>query len=382
MSQLQFESMGFFRSFHSFAFPRLLLALSVFGSVTASGAVAAESVATGTSTVLSVPADRLSAIQLTAILKENEQKSGAKASRVVGSGPRVTVMAQESSDTASDRQMKIDAVFFAKTLIESAPQQIEKVDVIFSGARSEDSKVIVIDKKSIKAYGEGNISPEEFLKTLHLTPVNTDELPALEPGPLLERRLLINERIEKLRKTGTGVKPFLSIFQSIESAIKGGDTARLSADLQDLEDKLTEQEEQVAIAKRTARGQGLTPVPGKSTPGTSSGTTPRDEKVAFDKLKEMYVGKSGFIVQRAQSTPGGQKLADLKRRIDERLAKGQNGDARPLIEEFIKTEGEMYRSQNLNRRQNDFSGNKAADFKGRNNGNNLNVNNKNRSAQW
>lgn len=371
MSQLLFKLLTFSkRDLKSIT--RFLLACCVFAAGLNSSVLAAEPATEARATIES--SEKLTAIQLTAILKENEQKSGSKASRVLGSGPRVTIMAQPSSSSESDREMKIDAVFFAKTLIESAPRQIEKVDVIFSGARPDDSKVISIDKKAIQTYGEGNITPEDFLRTLHLLPVNAEETPSLEPGPLLERRLLVNERIEKLRKTGTGVKPFQTIFQSIESAIKGGDTTNLSSKIEDLEEKLSEQEEQVAIAKRTARGHGLTPVPGKSTAGTSpapSQSPVLDDK-AFERKREMFIEKAATIIQHNQGTTGGQKLADLKRRIDERLAKGQNGEARPLIDEFIKVEGEV-RAQNLNRRQ-DFSGNKF---------DNLNrFNSKNRGGQW
>lgn len=383
MSQLLFKIQGCSnRNRYHFVFPRLLLACCLFASVAGSSAIAAESPPSNSPVAgSSESSDKLSAIQLTAILKENEQKSGSKASRVIGSGPRVTVMAQPSAQGTTDREMKIDAVFFAKTLIENAPHQIEKIDVIFSGAHPDDSKVIAIDKKAIQTYGEGNMSPEDFLKTLHLMPVNAEEPPALEPGPMLQRRLLISERIEKLRKSGTGVKPFQTIFQSIESAIKGGDTTKLAANLQDLEDKLTEQEEQLAIAKRSASGLRLTPVPGKSTPGSSSPVTTNEGNWRLEFLKKKFNENSAFVVQRAQSTNNGSRLSDLKRRIDDLLARGKNNDAFPLLEEFMKVEGETIKAENL-KRQNEFPKGRFAGGGGKFENGKEHFGGMNRGGQW
>jgi hypothetical protein len=302
----------------------------------------------------------MSAGELTVILKEQHQsRTSSIASHVIGTGPGVTVMAKPAKD-ADDRALKIDAVFFAKTLVDTAPKQIEQVDVIFSRPRAEESKVIKISKKAIITYGEGNMSAEAFLSMLHLRPVSSDELPAVEPGPFRERRLLICERIESLRKTGTGVKPFQTIFQSIESAIKSGDTDQIKSELQDIEDKLTAQEEQVAIAKRTALGRGLTVKSSSTSKGDTTRASGKDDKNKdkdkddndLERLKRNFRENSGLAIRRIHNSENAGKLIDLKRVIDERMASGRTGDVRQSIEDFWKLAGQDSSKNFLRRDEN------------------------------
>ncbi len=284
----------------------------------------------------------LSQAQLTVLLKE----SGVSASnpRVVGTGPSVTVLADEPTKS-SDRNLKIEAIFLAKTLIEGAPGQIDKVQVIYS-KKGEDGRFISIKKKEIQEYGQGRITAEAFLGSLHFAYVEPDDLPQVEVGPLKERRLLILERIEKLRKAGTGVKPFENIFQGIESAIKAGETTDLAKRLDDLEFRLGEQEEQMALAKKTASGHGLTIVRNKSWSSSANAMQPGNQAGAgtrtnanggsFKALEGEFATHAAQEINKlAERNPTeAARLRELKRQIDEKFAANRGGEAVALIEQF------------------------------------------------
>ncbi|MBU6452845.1 MAG: hypothetical protein KGS72_13750 [Cyanobacteria bacterium REEB67] len=200
------------------------------------------------------PGIALSAAELTELLTQPNVGVKATNLQVVGAGPDVTVLAQKES-ASSERDLKIDAVFLAKALIVAAPKQVSRVKVLFSQA-GHDGRFVNISDKQITQYGSGKISAEQFLATLHLVPVEATPAPDLVPGGQYERRLLVWQRIEKLRKSGTGVEPFEALFSEIENTVKSGrdDPGKK---LSFLENKLADQEDALAQAKRTARGLGV-----------------------------------------------------------------------------------------------------------------------------
>ncbi len=283
----------------------------------------------------------LSQAQLTVLLKE----SGVSASnpRVVGTGPSVTVLADEPAKP-SDRNLKIEAIFLAKTLIEGAAGQIDKVQVIFSN-KGEEGRFISITRKEIQEYGQGKITAEAFLGSMHFAYVEPDDLPQIEDGPLKERRLLILERIEKLRKAGTGVKPFETIFQGIETSVKSGESSDLAKRLDDLEFRLGQQEEQMALAKKAARGQGLTIVKNKSWSSSANSLqghqglglrTANGNGGNFKGLEgEFAAHATQEISKMSEHNPSdANRLRELKRQIDEKLAANRGSEAVALIEQF------------------------------------------------
>lgn len=344
MAQLKYRPSGLLKRAVT---PSFSICLSMFVFIGGTNAAASQSPA---SEVAPPNSATLETAKLTAILKQQNQKSTSQVTRISVTGPIVTVMAQPPSQTTSDKELKIDAVFLAKTLIEAAPGQIIQVDVIFSNAA--DSKVISIDKKDIQNYSEGKTTPDEFLQSLHLLPVNQEEPLSVEPGPMKERRLLISDRIERLRKIGTGVKPFQDIFQSIESAIKSGDTDKLSTKLDDLEYKLTEQEEQVEIAKRAARG--VRPEP----------------KLESDRRITSYRARLSELTNgRPKWLDNNSNLRELKSRIDARLDKGQNNDALPLIDKFMRASGGDDSGNSKNFKSSNISANSENSFPAWKNGN-------------
>src|ERR1700733_4677394 len=93
----------------------------------------------------------LTAPQLSALLKDSNIKISATSTTVVGTGPAVTVVAEEDPKSA-DQDLKIDAIFLSKALIEAAPSQISTVKVLFSQI-GKPGRYISIGKDQISEYG-------------------------------------------------------------------------------------------------------------------------------------------------------------------------------------------------------------------------------------
>ncbi len=197
----------------------------------------------------------LTAAELTDLVREPNVGAKATNLQVVGAGPDVTVMAQ-SEEASGERDLKIDAIFLAKALFQHAGGQISKVKVLFSQA-GHGGRYVSITEKQIGEYGSGKITAEQFLGMLHLSSVEAEKAPDVVQGPQFERRLLVWQRIEKLRQQGTGVTPIEANFAEVETAIKGGNQDE-SKKLTYLESKLAEQEGLVKQARNAARGLGIT----------------------------------------------------------------------------------------------------------------------------
>jgi len=276
--------------------------------------------------------------------ESNNKYRGVK---VIGAGPDVTVLS-DAAPSATEQDLKIDAAFLSKALVDAAPNQIEKVKVLFA-QHGPEGKFIVIPKKSLLEYGNGKITPTAFLSGIHLEDVKPEEMPDVEPGPQQERRILLCQRIEKLRAHGTNVEPFEQLFDESEAAVKAGTTGfALSKKLAFIETKLTEQEEQVAIAKRTATGHTLEPVRGKS--WSSQGYTLRESvggrPLTYDQLISSPDGRKSVLsvfhatlkeLQSLQRTnPSAfQRLEGMKEEINGDLRKGQEQPAYNRMRDYF-----------------------------------------------
>ncbi|MBX9666707.1 MAG: hypothetical protein K2X93_03770 [Candidatus Obscuribacterales bacterium] len=216
---------------------------------------------------------RLTAAQLTAIAKA-ESRVTARNVTVAGTGPAVTVLAEKNA-TASDRDLKVDAIFLAKALIEGSSGQIDRVKVLFSQT-DKPERFILIDKKVVEDYGAGKLTPDQLFTSMTLTPLQAEKTPDVAEGPLLERRLLVWRRIEKLKDQGTGVQTFQQLFQKMEQGVKNSESPEtLVQSLSFLEVKLTDQEGLVKQAKKTALGRGINQPSGK--PGASASGPPAQQ---------------------------------------------------------------------------------------------------------
>lgn len=205
-------------------------------------------------------AHKLSSAQLLTLVRESKSVKSKSELNLLGSGPNVTVLTTPYKG-ASKRDLQIEAVFVARALIEGAPGQVENVKVIFAepstGDSGEEGLVTNVDREMIAAYSRGQVSADKLLAAVRLIPVQPESAPNVVPGPQQERRLLIWQRIDKLSQQGTGTQPFKVLFNNIEEVVKSGELSGLSAKLEDLELKLSEQEEQVALARKSAQGKGI-----------------------------------------------------------------------------------------------------------------------------
>jgi hypothetical protein len=305
---------------------------------------------TGCLTSAAVAADvrpAKTAADLTDILREPNVGAKATNVQVVGAGPDVTVLAQTESASA-DRDLKIDAIFLAKALFQGAGGQISKVKVLFSQA-GHDGRYISVTDRQISDYGSGKMAPEQFLATLRLVPVEVERAPDVVPGSQFERRLLIWQRIEKLRQQGTGVIPFETIFGEVEASIKAGNQD-VSKRLSFLESKLADQEEALKQAKNAARGLGV-PAPRNSLPSSgaersdrpASGNIAQDQQQGVQRLpanpefvKERFQARANELINlaRGKDLSAAENMTELKKKADTAFSKNNLLEAFAYIHQF------------------------------------------------
>ncbi len=211
-------------------------------------------------------ANRLTQRQLESLVLTSKTGASSKVTGLTGTGPKVWITAQREPE-ATEKNMKIDAVMLAKAIVSSAGSQVEAVEVVFSEEGGKNGRVVTVSKGQIDGFGNGQLTVDQLLAALQVEYVRPKKQIELEPGPELARRLLLKQRLEKLREQGTGIKPFETIFQEIESLVKAGDEEKMNTQLSFLESRVDGQEEQLKQAKLKARGLGGVP----AAPGAAAG---------------------------------------------------------------------------------------------------------------
>lgn len=180
---------------------------------------------------------------------------------------KLAVVLTDRNPKALEKDCKIDAVLVAKKLVDSFPNDINTVRVIFSVPGKDDAKQVDVTKVDVKAYGSGAVKADELLSSLNLVQPKTDNDSGtgigdsaglgVAPGPLEGQRLILLGRIQALKNRGTGVSAFQALFDKIEAEAKAGDQTSLSKDVPDLRQKLDEQSELVKQAQDSENGRGL-----------------------------------------------------------------------------------------------------------------------------
>ncbi|MBA3858425.1 MAG: hypothetical protein C0507_16080 [Cyanobacteria bacterium PR.3.49] len=294
----------------------------------------------------------LSNAQLTEFVRDPSNGARALSVSVVGTGPSVTVLAEEK-ESSTDKDLKIDAVFLAKALIEGASGQVEKVKVLFSQS-GKGGRHITVSRGEITDYGSGKLSAEKLLGSLTLVAVHADNAPEISDGPEVERRLLVWKRIDKLRAQGTGVSPFETIFKEIQGLAKANDAEKVSQRLTYLESKLSGQEEQVKQAQKSLRGRGVPSIRTAANPAPATGgaaaqppqagappaSSTGEENIPADaeRVKSVFNSQGNEIigqVMRKNSTDG-YRLRDLKIEIEKQFRQHEDGKAFTSIGMFDK----------------------------------------------
>jgi hypothetical protein len=289
----------------------------------------------------------LTAEELTEILNRPNVGAKAKNVQVVGSGPNLTVMAQEEA-SADERNLKIDAVFLAKALF-ATPSQVDKVKILFSQSGT-DGRYVNITRQEINDYGKGKISAEGLLDSLYVLSVHKEKGPEVVQGPEFERRLLVWQRIAKLKQQGTGTKPFENIFREIEGLVTSAPD-EVPSRLTNLETKVGEQEEQVRLARKAAQGRGVpaktqTPQQAVNAPGaqgTASAVSAAQVGAATgyippeaDMLKRAYSQNAQQIIRsvEVQNPEAGRTMRELKEKIDASFYAGRQAEGFALLHQF------------------------------------------------
>ncbi len=293
---------------------------------------------------LQMPAwSKLSASQLTSLVRSNA-RARVSAPTVLGEGPTVTVLVEKNSN-ASDKELKIDAIFLGKTLIDGASGQVTDIKVLFS-QQDREGRYIQINSQQINDFGSGKIDADKFLSSVQLVSVAGESTPDVVQGPEFERRLLVWKRIDHLRKMGTGVRPFETAFKDLETIAKSGKTDGLSEKISNLERVLSQQENILKEAKRVARGKGITTASGGKTfgqasanarantsaTGGSSGFIPAEA----NQIKSAFSQKAEALIRQVEvrDRAKGQSLRAMKNNIDQLFASGKQADAFRVIHDF------------------------------------------------
>ncbi len=199
------------------------------------------------------------AVGLTDIIRNANILKYDKSPKVTIIGAQITTSVDPMGPAGktSDQDLKIDALLVAKALYDAAPQDLTSCKIIFSNG-GKDAKYTIISRQKVSEYSSGSVNAQELLGSLALTAVVQENQPEVVEGPFYERRILVWERIENLRKQGTGVKPFEHLYLELESSIKANDEQKaIFNKLTSLEEKLSGQETQMAQAKKVAQGKGI-----------------------------------------------------------------------------------------------------------------------------
>lgn len=266
----------------------------------------------------------------------------AKDVRVIGTPPDVTVLAQAHAKE-QDSELKIDAMFIAKAIIEGTNGQTRQVKVVFS-EDSGDGRYINIPKRVITDFTGGKVHADQLLSGLVLLNVHHEEAPKVAQGPEFERRLVDWQRIQRLKERGTGVSSYEREFKQVEVLAKANNQEAMVDGLDALEAKVKILEDNAKQAAATARGHGiqgtvthlLPPLPGASNAATAEGGGNFPLPPDSDRLKALFTEKAtswvGMISSR--NSQQGQQARSLKTQIEQNFASGNKGMAFHLLHDL------------------------------------------------
>lgn len=186
---------------------------------------------------------------------------------------------------ATDDDLKIDAVLIAKAVLDKFGDRLDRVKVLFRDEDSASGKAVIVTANDIKTYANGTLEPQRFLDSLAIKKVDSDpeaekakgdlgdQSVVVSPGPFQEQRLLLLDRINILRKRGTGVLPFEKMFSDIDKNSVANDTEQVKAGIKDLSRRLSEQEDLVRQASRVGSGYGI-----RGTQGSAADASNRNQR--------------------------------------------------------------------------------------------------------
>ncbi len=214
---------------------------------------------------------------------------------------------------ATDDDLRIDSVLLTKSVLDRF-DSIGTVQVIFRDEDSSSGKSVEVTAGDIKTYANGSIDPKKFLATIAVTTVGGDDEAAnnklsaeerkfsVSPGPYEDQRLLLMDRINSLRRKGTGVAPFEAMFAQLEAQAKSGHAASVKESVQKLGEKLAQQEDLVRQASRTGSGRGIKVVSSSKTSSHASGQSSSQASQSSSQASGQSSNRSSDRVAAANSS--------------------------------------------------------------------------------
>lgn len=209
---------------------------------------------------------------------------------IEGKEARVTTL---RSSNATDQDCKIDAVLIAKDVFEAFPKKITRVKTQFGSTEKNTLHQVAVTEGDVKAYGTGAISENELLSSLELVNIISDAKTesnriGVKAGPFESDRSLLSMNIDRLQSKGTNVRVFQKLFEQLENSLATEDKSSIQRRIEDLRQKLREQDQLVrqadtisdGYANRTATlrqrfarfgHMGELPAPAQSTASNGSG---------------------------------------------------------------------------------------------------------------
>ncbi|MBZ0189508.1 MAG: hypothetical protein K8F91_24895, partial [Candidatus Obscuribacterales bacterium] len=182
--------------------------------------------------------------------------------------------------------------------------------------------------------------------SLSLEDVQDVSAPKVMPGSMFESRLLIRKRIDDLKEEGTDVRFYEAGFNDLEASVKQGNGEILQSKLKLLSDRLRDQEDLLAQARKAAAGKGV-PAVKQTEPVRSDHLTRLDKMRApgtsVDKMVlNLFAKRSDDLLKRL-TKGNGADLKDaraLKQAADDLIAAGKEKQAiikiRQLSAIFVK----------------------------------------------
>jgi len=164
------------------------------------------------------------------------------------------IITTKRNPKANDKDCKIEAIMIGKVLVDTYSKEILRVKVLFSDYENQKYTSVSLSKGDLTAFGDGKLNQDELLNSLQLTTFKEDVSPfsdrasesgtttGINPGPLLDKRLLLLSRIESLKQKGTNVKAYMDYFNTIEDAVRNSDEEKVKSLTASLSEKLNDQE--------------------------------------------------------------------------------------------------------------------------------------------
>lgn len=207
---------------------------------------------------------------------------------VLVSGNFATVMTRRHPK-AKDEDLKIDAVLITKSILDAYGYCLDGVRVLYRDEDGSNGKRIAVAEADIKNYAAGTMEPQRFLDSLKMVSIDGEldndprhgnkagaavsEL-SVSPGPFEDQRLLLLDRINTLRKRGTGVAPYERLFLSMDQSAKNQATEEVRKQVKALAERLSEQEQLCRQAELVSRGKGV-----QGTTSTASASSPNEARI-------------------------------------------------------------------------------------------------------